>query len=103
MNDSPHAPVKTIVRNSQGAERAGVRDAVLATLHRIAPEIEPREIDPALPLRDQIDLGSMDWFNLLAALEDAFGVAIPEADGATLATLDELLAYLHARLDSMPR
>lgn len=80
-----------------GVDPAALREEVLATLHRIAPEVSPREIDPARPLRDQVDLGSMDWLNFLVALQESVGIEIPEADGAKLASLDELLEYLRAR------
>ena len=73
-----------------------LRQTVLATLHRIAPEIEPGELLPAKPLRDQVDLDSMDWLNFLQALHTALGVEIPERDYAKLVTLDDLVAYLGA-------
>ncbi len=73
-----------------------LRQTVLATLHRIAPEIEPEELLPAMPLRDQVDLDSMDWLNFLQALHTALGVEIPERDYAKLVTLDDLVAYLGA-------
>ncbi len=75
---------------------ATLRQTVLTTLHRIAPEIEPEELLPAMPLRDQVDLDSMDWLNFLQALHTALGVEIPERDYAKLVTLDDLVAYLGA-------
>jgi acyl carrier protein len=75
-----------------------LRQTVLATLHRIAPEIEPEELLPARPLRDQVDLDSMDWLNFLQALHAALGVDIPERDYAKLVTLDDLAAYLGSRI-----
>ena len=75
-----------------------LRQTVLATLRRIAPEIEPEELLPAKPLRDQVDLYSMDWLNFLQALHAALGVDIPERDYAKLVTLDDLAAYLGSRI-----
>ena len=75
---------------------ATLRQTVLTTLHRIAPEIKPEELLPARPLRDQVDLDSMDWLNFLQALHTALGVEIPERDYAKLVTLDDLVAYLGA-------
>jgi pyruvate dehydrogenase E2 component (dihydrolipoamide acetyltransferase) len=75
-----------------------LRQTLLATLHRIAPEIEPEELVPARPLRDQVDLDSMDWLNFLQALHAALGVDIPESDYAKLVTLDDLAAYLGSRI-----
>ena len=71
-----------------------LRQAVLDTLRRIAPELSPGALQPAKPLRDQVDLDSMDWLNFLVALHEKLGVEIPEADYARLVTLDDLLAYL---------
>ena len=74
-----------------------LRTAVLATLRRIAPEVVPGELRPDVPLRDQVDLDSMDWLNFLVALHGRLGVDIPEADYRKLVTLDDLVAYLAAR------
>ena len=77
---------------------ATLRKAVFDTLCRIAPEVSPGEIQPAVPLRDQIDLDSMDWLNFLVGLHARLGVDIPESDYRRLVTLDDLLAYLGAKL-----
>ena len=79
-----------------------LRDVVLATLCRIAPEVAPGELAPGVPLRDQVDLDSMDWLNFLVALHGKLGVDIPEADYRKLVTLDDLVGYLQARVPSKP-
>ena len=75
----------------------GLRDQVVSILRTIAPEVEPAELRPDRPLRDQVDLDSMDWLNFLVALHERLGVDIPESDYARLVTLDDLLAYLASR------
>jgi acyl carrier protein len=75
-----------------------LRQTVLDTLRRIAPEISPDTLQSAKELRDQVDLDSMDWLNFLVALHEKLGIDIREADYAKLATLDDLLAYLRAKL-----
>ena len=75
-----------------------IRDTVFKTLRGIAPEVEPREIAADRPLRDQVDLDSMDWLNLLVGLHEALKVDIPESDYRKLYTLDDLVAYLKAKL-----
>jgi acyl carrier protein len=67
---------------------------VLAELKRIAPELEEGELKREKPLRDQVDLDSMDWLNFLIALHERFKVEIPESDYKRLGTLDEIVAYL---------
>jgi acyl carrier protein len=79
-----------------------LRANVLATLCRIAPEVAPDEIAPGTPLRDQVDLDSMDWLNFLVALHGRLGMDIPEADYRKLVTLDDLVAYLAVRLAASP-
>jgi acyl carrier protein len=74
-----------------------VRAAVLEVLKSIAPELEEAELRPERLLRDQIDLDSMDWLNVIVALHERLQVEIPEADYAKLTTLDAVVAYLCAR------
>jgi acyl carrier protein len=76
-----------------------IRATVLAELTRIAPELEESELKPGRPLRDQVDLDSMDWLNFLVALHERFKVEIPESDYARLGTLDEIVAYLSSNLE----
>jgi acyl carrier protein len=76
---------------------AEIRSVALATLQDIAPEIEPDELRGDKPLRNQVDLDSMDWLNFLLGLHEKLQVDIPEADYAQLVTLDDVVAYLAAR------
>jgi acyl carrier protein len=71
---------------------------LVALLQRIAPEVEPGTLDAGAPLREQVDLDSMDFLNFLISVHERFGVDIPEADYEGLRTLDNLVAYLRARL-----
>jgi acyl carrier protein len=75
-----------------------IRPLVLAELARIAPELEESELKAGRPLRDQVDLDSMDWLNFLVALHERFKVEIPESDYKRLGTLDEIAAYLATKL-----
>ena len=75
-----------------------LRHEVFAALQGIAPEVEPDTLRGDRPLRDEVDLDSMDWLRFLAALHQRLGVNIPEADYQQLTTLDVLLAYLADRL-----
>jgi acyl carrier protein len=74
-----------------------LRKAVVEQLMRIAPELEEGELSGARPLREQVDLDSMDWLNFLVALHERLKIDIPEADYAKLATIDQIVAYLAAK------
>ena len=75
-----------------------IRKAVEEVLRRIAPEVSPGDLDARRPLRDQVDLDSMDWLNFLVALRERLGVDIPEADYSKLVSLDDVVAYLEAKV-----
>lgn len=75
-----------------------VRHAALSILKTIAPEIEEGDLASNRPLRQQVDLDSMDWLNFLVALHRQLGVDIPEADYQKLVTLDDLVGYLVGKL-----
>jgi acyl carrier protein len=70
----------------------------LSTLRGVAPEIVPDELRGNRPLRQQVDLDSMDWLNFLLGLNKKFGVEIPEADYAQLVTLDDVVNYVNHKL-----
>ncbi|MFN0092737.1 MAG: acyl carrier protein [Acidimicrobiales bacterium] len=62
----------------------------------IAPDVTLAELDPAGDLLQQGDLDSMDFLNLLTALEERLGVTVPERDYPLVRTLDGLVRYLDA-------
>ncbi len=74
-----------------------VRKTVLDALCSVAPETDASTIDPREPLREQLDLDSMDFLNFVVALHAALGVDVPERDYAKLATLDSCVDYLVAK------
>ena len=76
--------------------RDEIKAAVLAALRRVAPEIDPASLRGDMPIREQIDLDSMDFLNFLTALHSSLGVDIPEAAYREVATLDGCVAYVAA-------
>ncbi len=75
-----------------------IKALVLRELKKIAPEAETGEIDPAVDLREQIDLDSMDVLNLAIAIHETTGVDIPESDYPQMTTLDRAVTYLRPRI-----
>lgn len=71
-----------------------IRAGVIKTLSGIVPELDPATLKPAVSLRDQLDVDSMDFLNFLIALHQEFGVDVPEADAGKLATIDACVNYL---------
>ncbi len=77
--------------------REQIRAAIFDTLSSIAPETDPASIMPDKPLREQVDLDSFDFLNVIIRLHELLGIDIPESDYAELATLDSAIEYLAAR------
>lgn len=70
------------------------RDAYLAALAEVAPEVDPAEIDPQRDLGEQIEIDSIDFLNLAVALAGNTGIEVPERDYPQLRTIDGAVAYL---------
>jgi acyl carrier protein len=68
--------------------------AVTAALAGIAPEVDLGTVDAGARLREEIDLDSLDFLNLVQALHDATGIDIPEADYPRVESLRDLVRYL---------
>ena len=62
------------------------------------PRSMPAELDPDAELREELDIDSMDFLNLVTALSERLNIDIPEIDYPKLATLDHALDYLAQRL-----
>ena len=75
-----------------------IRAGVLATAEDHRTRTRGGDLQPDRPLRDQVDLDSMDWLNFLVGLHQRLKVDIPESDYRKLTTFDGILAYLAARL-----
>ena len=73
-----------------------VRAEVVAAVKSIAPETDVQALAPDRPLRDQVELDSIDWINVVEELCRRFSVEIPEADYGRLTTLDAIAAYLQS-------
>ncbi len=82
--------------------RDEIRTAALDLLAEIAPELDPSALAGDVPLRDQVDLDSMDFLNYLISIHTTLEVEIPEADYDRLATLDGIVAYVDEALRAAP-
>lgn len=71
-----------------------IRSHVLIALKSIAPEVEAERLRNDRPLREEVDLDSMDWLRFIAAVYQRVGVNIPEVDYQRVSTLDALITYL---------
>ena len=70
------------------------KTAVFAALREIAPEADASVIEPDVEFREQLDIDSMDFLNLIIGIHERTGVDIPEEDYPLLETLEGCIRYL---------
>jgi acyl carrier protein len=58
-------------------------------------------LDPDKPLRDQLELDSMDFLDIVMELRKRYKLQIPEDDYPRLATLNSCVAYLQPLLQGL--
>ena len=79
-----------------------IRGEILSVLTAIAPEVEADDIRDDVPLRDQVDLDSMDWLNFLIGIHKRLHVDIPESDYASLRTLTDVVRFVQRQASAAP-
>ena len=80
--------------------RDDITAVLIDELGRIAPEIDASQLDPNADLREELDIDSMDFLNLVTALGERLRIDIPEIDYPNLATFAHAVDYLAQRLDT---
>ena len=79
------------------ASESEIRAAVLELLLQVAPESDPKAIDPDASIQDQLDIDSIDFLNFIMSVHERTGIDIPERDYTKVATLNDCVRYLAAR------
>ncbi len=75
-----------------------IKNAILEIIHDIAPDEEIDNVDPVKNLRDQFELDSMDFLDIVMELRKRYSVEVPEADYGELASLQSCVNYLEPKL-----
>ena len=74
--------------------------AIKDIIQTVAPDEDVSGLDPDVRLREQIDLDSMDFLDIVMELRKLYGVQVPEEDYKELATLASCVRYLHPKLSA---
>ncbi|NUP95619.1 MAG: acyl carrier protein [Planctomycetaceae bacterium] len=74
--------------------------AIKDIIATIAPDEELGGLEMEVRLRDQIELDSMDFLDIVMELRKRYGVQVPEEDYMQLATLKGCVDYLGPKLES---
>ena len=71
-----------------------IRGVVLDILERIAPDEDLSELDDAVAFREQMELDSMDFLDIVMELRKRHRIQVPEEDYGELASMQSTVAYL---------
>lgn len=71
-----------------------VKKIVVEIIADVAPDEDVTGINSAESLRDQLDLDSMDFLDIVMELRKRHKVEVPSEDYGELATLDSCVSYL---------
>ena len=75
-----------------------VRQAVVSILEDIAPDEDISSIKDEVTLRDQMDLDSMDFLDIVMELRKRFNIEVPESDYQQLVSMSSCIQYLQPLL-----
>lgn len=81
--------------------RDEIKDVVVDIIQEIDEDADVGGVTTSEPLRDQLDLDSMDFLDIVMELRKRYKLQIPEADYPELATLDSCINYLEPRLNNI--
>ena len=79
-----------------------IRQVVLDILERIAPDEDLSGLDDAVAFREQMELDSMDFLDIVMELRKAYRIQIPEEDYHNLNTMATTVSYLTPKLKDVP-
>jgi acyl carrier protein len=71
-----------------------IRDEIIDILSDIVPDEDLSNLDDNKPLREQVELDSMDFLDIVMELRKRHRIQIPEDDYIHLATLSGTVKYL---------
>jgi len=79
-----------------------VKEIVLSIIEAVAPDADLSNVQSDVPLREQLDLDSMDFLDIVMELRKRYKVEVPKEDYPELASLDSCAAYLGPKLAAVP-
>jgi len=77
---------------------AEIKKEILDILEAIAPDENLTDLKDDVDFRDQIELDSMDFLDIVMGLRGRHRIQIPEEDYEQLASMKSTVAYLEPRM-----
>lgn len=77
------------------------KKVVLDIIAEIAPDEDLSDVKGDVALREQLDLDSMDFLDIVMELRKKHGIEVPESDYGQLASLDSCADYLTPKFNAL--
>ena len=71
-----------------------IRAMVLEVMSEIVPDEDISQLKGDVRIRDQIEMDSMDFLDMIMELRKRYSITVPEEDYMRLASLDGAVEYL---------
>jgi acyl carrier protein len=78
-----------------------VRQIVIDIISDIAPDEDVTNLDDKKTLREQLDLDSMDFLDIVMELRKRHKIEVPQEDYPKLASLESCVTYLSPKFASV--
>ncbi|HEY4759850.1 MAG TPA: acyl carrier protein [Thermoguttaceae bacterium] len=78
-----------------------IKKAVLEILANIAPDEDLSNLKDDLPFREQLEMDSMDFLDIIMELRKRYRLKIPDEDYPELASMASTVKYLEPRMKDL--
>jgi len=80
-----------------------IREEILDILSDIAPDEDLSELEDSVAFRDQLELDSMDFLDIVMELRKRYRVQIPEEEYEQLVSMTSTVRYLEPIMKDMEK
>ena len=71
-----------------------IRSMIIEVIQEIVPDEDASNLKGDIRIRDQIEMDSMDFLDMLMELRKRYSITVPEDDYMKLSTLDGAISHL---------
>jgi len=80
-----------------------IKDAIIDILSDIAPDEDLSDLKEDVPFRDQLELDSMDFLDIVMELRKRYRIQIPEEDYPQLISMTSTVNYLEPLMKDLEK
>jgi acyl carrier protein len=82
---------------------AEIKEAVLEILSDIAPDEDLSDLKDDVSFREQLEMDSMDFLDIVMELRKRYRIQIPEEEYPALASMNSTVEYLEPRMKDVAK